>query len=181
MKGLSEGSDTMNDKELITRAKSGDREAFAALYGLYKDRLYRYAFYRLQNESDAEDAVQDAVVSAYIQIGALKKAEAFPAWIFRILYFSCGAQMKRQEMMRKNSNIDDMANQLCDTSAERTALKTELQNALTILSDEEQEIVLLSAVAGFNSREIGKIVDMTSGAVRSILSRSLKKMRDFLE
>ena len=47
----------MDEKELVIRAKSGDKEAFAALYGLYSDRLYRYAFYRLQNESDAEDAV----------------------------------------------------------------------------------------------------------------------------
>ncbi len=171
----------MNEKELVLLAKTGDKNAFAQLYGLYKDRLYRYAFYRLQSESDAEDAVQDCVVSAYIQIGSLKKPEAFSAWIFRILYYACGAQIKRQQMMRKNSNIDDMANQLFDDSAEQTALKTELQNALGSLKDDEKEIVLLSVVAGFNSREIGKIVDMTSGAVRSKLSRSLNKMKDFLE
>lgn len=171
----------MNEKELIALAKSGNKDAFAELYGLYKDRLYRYAFYRLQNESDAEDAVQDAVVSAYIQIGSLKKAEAFPAWIFRILYCTCAAQIRRQEMLRKNSNIEDLENQFFDDSAEQAALKTELQNALNILKDDEKEIVLLSVVAGFNSGEIGKITDMTSGAVRSKLSRSLKKMRDFLE
>ena len=50
-----------------------------------------------------------------------------------------------------------------------------------MVKDDEKEIVLLSVVAGFSSKEIGKIVDMTSGAVRSKLSRSLKKMRDFLE
>ena len=171
----------MNEKELIALAKSGNKDAFAELYGLYKDRLYRYAFYRLQNESDAEDAVQDCIVPAYIQIGALKKTEAFPAWIFRILYCTCAAQIRRQEMLRKNSNIDDLENQLFDDSAEQTALKTELQNALNILKDDEKEIVLLSVVAGFNSGEIGRITDMTSGAVRSKLSRSLKKMRDFLE
>lgn len=171
----------MNEKELIALAKSGNKDAFAELYGLYKDRLYRYAFYRLQNADDAEDAVQDCIVSAYIQIGSLKKAEAFSAWLFRILYCTCAAQIRRQEMMRKNSNIDDLENQLFDDSAENTALKTELQNALNILKDDEKEIVLLSVVAGFNSGEIGKITDMTSGAVRSKLSRSLKKMRDFLE
>ena len=74
-----------------------------------------------------------------------------------------------------------MEKQLFDNSAERTVQKTELQNALDILKDDEKEIVLLSVVAGFSSKEIGRIVDMTSGAVRSKLSRSLKKMRDFLE
>ncbi|MBQ9517285.1 MAG: RNA polymerase sigma factor [Eubacterium sp.] len=171
----------MNEKELVTRAKSGDKDAFAELYGLYKDRLYRYAFYRLQSLSDAEDAVQDCVVSAYIQIGSVKKAEAFPAWIFRILYCTVNAQIKRQSIARNNSNIDDMANQLFDDSAQNTVQKTEMQNALASLKDDEREIVLLSVVAGFSSKEIGKIVDMTSGAVRSKLSRSLKKMKDFLE
>ena len=171
----------MDEKTLVTLAQSGDREAFSELYGLYKDRLYRYAFYRLQSESDAEDAVQDCVVSAYIQIGSLKKAEAFSAWIFRILYCTVNAQLKRQIMVKKSSDIDEMANLLADSGAENTVLKTELQNALELLKDDEREIVLLSAVAGFNSKEIGRIVDMTSGAVRSKLSRSLKKMREFLE
>ena len=171
----------MNEKELIALAKTGDSAAFAELYGLYKDRLYRYAFYRLQSEADAEDAVQDCIMSAYIQIGSLKKPEAFSAWIFRILYCACNAQIKRQMMMRKNTNIEDLENQLFDDSAEKAALKTELQNALDNLKEDEREIVLLSVVAGFSSKEIGRIVDMTSGAVRSKLSRSLKKMKDFLE
>jgi len=171
----------MNETELVSRAKSGDREAFAELYGLYKDRLYRYAFYRLQSETDAEDAVQDCVVSAYTQIGKLKKPQAFPSWIFRILYFTCNAQIKRQAQLRQNSNIDDFSDRLFDNSAETAVLKTELQNALNHLSDDEKEIVLLSAVAGFNSKEIAKTVGITAGSVRSKLSRSLKKMREFLE
>ncbi len=171
----------MNENELVTLAKSGDKDAFAELYGLYKDRLYRYAFYRLQNQSDAEDAVQDCALSAFIQIGALKNTQAFAAWIFRILYCTVNAQIKHQAIARKNSNIDDIESQLFDDSAERTVQKTELQNALNTLKDDEKEIVLLSVVAGFSSKEIGKIVDMTSGAVRSKLSRSLKKMREFLE
>ena len=171
----------MNEKDLILLAKSGDKDAFAELYGLYKDRLYRYAFYRLQNESDAEDAVQECALSAYIQIGSLKKAEAFPSWIFRILYCTCVAQIKRQAIARKNSNIDDMENLLFDNSASDAVEKTELQSALQSLKDDEREIVILSCVAGFNSKEIGKIVDMTSGAVRSKLSRSLNKLRDILE
>ena len=125
--------------------------------------------------------MQDCALSAFIQIGSLKKAEAFSAWIFRILYCACNAKIKQKMLVRKNSNIDDLQDKLFDDSAEKAVLKTELQNALDMLKDDEKEIVLLSVVAGFSSKEIGKIVDMTSGAVRSKLSRSLKKMRSFLE
>ena len=168
------------EKSLVLKAKSGDKDAFCSLYTLYKDRLYRYAFYKLQNEEDAKDAVSDCVLSAFVQIGSLKKAEAFPAWIFRILYCSCTAITKKQIENRKNENFEDLENSLI-SDFESVNEKTELQQALGILKDVERDIVLLSVVGGFSSKEVGKMVDMTSGAVRSNLSRSLKKMKNFLE
>ena len=57
---------------------------------------------------------------------------------------------------------------------------TDSQNALLHLSEEERQIVLLSAVAGFTSKEIAATVDLTAGAVRSKLSRSLQKLRTYL-
>ena len=52
----------MDEKLLVKKAKSGDKTAFSSLYRLYKDKLYRYAFYRLGNSDDAQDAVSDAVL-----------------------------------------------------------------------------------------------------------------------
>lgn len=59
--------------------------------------------------------------------------------------------------------------------------KTELAQALDILSSDEKEIVLLSVVGGFTSKEISKITGLTAGSVRPKLSRSLAKMRNYLE
>ncbi|MGN0562823.1 MAG: RNA polymerase sigma factor, partial [Candidatus Fimenecus sp.] len=58
--------------------------------------------------------------------------------------------------------------------------RTDLRNALMRLTEEERQIVLLSAVAGFTSKEIAATVDLTAGAVRSKLSRSLEKLRTYL-
>lgn len=170
----------MDEKNLILKAKSGDKDAFCSLYSLYKDRLYRYAFYKLENEEDAKDAVSDCVLSAFIQIGSLKKAEAFPSWIFRILYCSCANITKAQVRQRNTENFEDMENKLV-SDFDSVSEKTELQQALSILKDDERDIVLLCVVGGFSSREVGKMTDMTSGSVRSKLSRSLKKMKVFLE
>lgn len=170
----------MEDKKLAAMAKSGDKDAFALLYNRYKDRLYRYAFYRLGNSDDAEDAVSECVLSAYSQISNLKNPEAFTAWMFRILYCSCNEIIKHQVDRRNEDDIDDLSNNLT-TSNDAVTEKTELAQALNILTNEEREIVLLSVVAGFNSKEIAKTCDLTAGAVRSKLSRSLKKMREFLE
>ena len=170
----------MDEKQLVISAKSGSGEAFAELYSLYKDRLYRYAFYRLQSREDAEDAVSACIISAFRQIHNLKKPEAFSSWIFRILYCACNEQISAQNMRRQMADINELENHLSSDFSE-TIEKTELQQALGLLKDDEREIVLLSVVSGFNSKEIGKITDLSSGAVRSKLSRSLKKMREFLE
>jgi len=169
----------MEEKQLVLNAKGGDKEAFCKLYSLYKDRLYRYALYRLGNREDAEDAVSDCVLSAFKQIEKLKKPEAFSSWIFTILRFSCNAVIERRNKTGNALDIDD-AKSLIGTSDETMTENAELQQALNILKDDEREIVLMSVAMGLSSKEIAKIHGLTSGAVRSKLSRSLKKMREFL-
>lgn len=170
----------MEEKTLVTLAKSGDQKAFVTLYACYKQRLYRYAYYRLGNPEDAEDAVSDCILQAWAGIGSLKKAEAFSPWLFRILYCSCTAIIKAQAMRRQMKSIDDSEYDLVGTM-DSTVEKTELLEALNRLKEAEREVVLLSVIMGFNSREIARITDSTPTAVRSRLSRSLKKMRTFME
>ena len=62
----------MDEKVLAKKAKSGDKEAFAKLYTLYKDRLYRYAYFKLGSEQDALDAVSDCICEAFKYIKTLK-------------------------------------------------------------------------------------------------------------
>lgn len=170
----------MNERDLIISAKNGDKDAFCSLYSLYKDRLYRYAFYRLGNQHDAEDAVGDCIVSAFAQISSLKKPEAFQAWIFRILYCCCTSIIKAQSSRREMVELNSVENTVT-SDIENAVEKTELSQALEKLSDEEREIVLLSVVSGLSSKEIAKITDLTAGGVRSKLSRSLSKLRSYLQ
>lgn len=170
----------MKESDLVKMAKGGDKEAFCHLYSLYKDRLYRYAYYRLGNNDDAQDAVADCIVSAYEQIKNLRRTEAFSAWIFKILYAACSVYIRQQMRQREYDDIDTArhSSSLFTMIDEST---TELAQALDILSGNEKEIVLLSVVCGFTSKEISNITGLTAGSVRSKLSRSLAKMRNYLE
>lgn len=166
----------MDEKILAQKAKSGDKESFAKLYTLYKDRLYRYAFFRLGNEPDAMDAVSDCICEAFRYINTLRKPEAFSPWVFRILYRCCSRLIKEQAQSREREELTDNSG-----SCTEDFLKPELSEALAILDDEEKDIVLLSTVAGYNSKEIGKILGIKHTTARSKLSRALAKMREFLE
>ena len=177
---------SMNEQDIIRKATQGDPDAFCRIYGLYQHRLYRHAYYRLGNERDAEDAVSECVLSAWQQISSLRDPVAFPAWISRILSGCCG-KLIRQQIDRRKEESPGSGN---EPSAESAGIHYDdagpeealvLRDALTSLPEEDRNIVLLSVVAGFKSREIADMTGLTAGSVRSRLSRNLKKLRAFLE
>ena len=168
----------MKQKTIIEQAVKGDPEAFCELYGLYKDRLFRYAFYRLEDTASAEDAVSECVLAAWKGIGSLRNPKAFSAWIFRILNAVCAKQIRVRITERNNmQELFKETHRIVPDSSRAL----ELSDALGKLTDEEREIVLLSIVAGLKSREIASMFGMTAGSVRSKLSRSLSKMKQYLE
>lgn len=167
----------MKESELIKNAQKGDKNAFCELYELYKNRLYRYAYYKLSSEADAEDAVMDCILCAWQGIKQLKKAEAFPAWIFKILRSSCAKYIDYQAKSRVNSSLAEMQNDASLSYCHSDLFK----QALDKLQSDEKDVVLLCLVAGFTSKECSKIVGLKPSSVRSKLSRSLAKMRNYLE
>ena len=170
----------MNEK-LVNEAIAGSKEAFCSLYGEYKDRLYRYALYRLGDPSDAEDAVSECVLEAWQGIGNLRNAGAFGSWIFRILSACCAKRIK--SIIRDRDNLARVYSEgpgAASAAAQPPSLPVELAEALSKLKEDEREVVLLSIVSGLSSNEVADLTGLAPGSVRSKLSRSLSKMREFL-
>lgn len=170
----------MSERQLVLKAKTGDKQAFGQLYTIYKDKLYRYAYYRLGNENDAKDAVSDCIVSAFRQIQALNKTDSFSSWVFTILHCCCNNHITNQVHCRQSVDFSQISNIYFEDNR-KIDDKTEVMQAFEKLNDDEKEIVYLSVLGGLKSREIAKMMNMTAGSVRSKLSRSLAKMRTFLE
>ena len=167
------------DERLINEAIAGSKEAFASLYGLYKDKLYRYALYKLGDPEDAEDAVSECVLAAWKSIGSLRSSKAFSSWIFRILSNCCASRIKDAVKSREKTE-KVIAEGVFASVSTSPSLAAELNEALAQLGETEREIVLLSVLAGLTSNEISEQTGLPAGTVRSKLSRSLAKMREFL-
>ena len=86
----------MRETELVERFAAGDREAFDALYELYKDQAFRTAWFLAGNRADAEDIVQDTFVKVYVNIGQLKDAGGFKSWFYRILTRTAGNSQRAE-------------------------------------------------------------------------------------
>lgn len=168
----------MDERMMIARAVGGDKDAFAALYMQYRDSLYRYAYFRLGNDTYAEDAVSSCIVAAYENIRSLRSEYAFRAWIFRILYRVC-CELIHELAAANERESEEALDRLPYHDGER--LSPELSEAFGVLSGEDREIVLLSVVAGYTSSEIAAMISVKPSTVRSRLKRGLAKMRKFLE
>lgn len=156
--------------ELVQKAQFGDAQAFSQLYeSIYLD-LYRFALYTLKNTHDAEDVVSEAVTDAWQGIRGLRKAEAFKAWMFRILTNKCRRKM-RQYVDKTMELPEDLASESRDI-----CLDLDVREAFARLSDEERLILALNIFGGYTSKEIGKELVMSDNTVRSKQSRALKKM-----
>lgn len=161
-------------KQLVEQAKKGDAHAFSLLYEeIYVD-LYRYAYFMLQNGPDAEDAVSEGVLAAFRGIHKLRREEAFRGWMFQIVTNIC--RRKRKEYSKKTVPLEENQTDWVEDSPEYL----DVRRALKILSEEERQIVGMSVLAGYNSREIAKMLNLRASTVRSKLRRSLEKMRKLL-
>lgn len=165
--------DAARQRELIERAKAGDRGAFGALYSAVAKELYAVAYYTMRTREDAEDAVSETAVDAFRSIGNLRDPDRFRMWIGKIL----SAKLKRgmKAYYRAGPPADEAFSPF-PARDEAVALRA----ALEALPEKSREIVILSAVYGYSSDEIERITGCKASTVRTRLSRALQRLRDQL-
>ena len=162
----------MTDMEwaLVGQAKQGDAHAFALLYEKYYKDLYRFALYYLKNESQAEDAVSGAVLKAYEKLPNLRQDSSFKSWLFQITANECRLVFRQSKETSIPENYEE-------STVEQGYEKPELNSLLKILTDDERMVVTLAVFSGYRSTEIGSMLSMRPGTVRSLKSRAMDKLR----
>ena len=109
-----------------------DAIAFKELYKTVYQDLYRFALCMMHHPQDAEDAVSEAVLSAYENIHKLRKEEAFRSWIFQILANVCRRKLKSRERTETELKEDHASATYCD------GLRTDVERAFLILDEDRK-------------------------------------------
>lgn len=150
-----------------------DAVRFAGMYEeIYLD-LYRFALCMMRNPQDAEDAVSEAVIHGYEHVASLRREDAFKSWMFTILSRVC---KKKLAAAKKNAANEAEFFERAEGAEDRMNLSLDVRRAFAVLSEEEQMIIGLSVFGGYQSNEIGKMLRLKDGTVRSKRSRALAKM-----
>ena len=170
---------TQVDPAVVEKARSGDLEAFGALYEtVYKD-MYRLALYILKDPQDAEDAVAEAVADAYSSIGNLREPEAFRGWIFRILSIKCKRLLKgfSDAPVSLDENPEAGENLPASDHEPSMAEAAAVREIFYHLDDTDRCIIAMSVFGGYTSLEIAGYLGMNAATVRSRQMRALSSMR----
>lgn len=173
----------MNEEQIkahVLLARNGDTASFCKLYELYYKDMYRFAYYMLGNEQDAEDAISETVLDAFTGIRNLKKTERFKSWIFKILSVKCKRQIAVYVSNRKQ--MKEETESLPLTKEDHPyAEQLDIRSAFATLNEMERSIISLMVFAGYNSRETARILGSTEGTIRSAKSRAFTKMSQYLK
>jgi len=168
---------------LVARAAQRDREAFSQLYDLYFDRIYRFVRLKVNDQADAEDVTSKVFLNAWRSIDRFspKHDTSFVAWLFRLAHNALIDSYRRgYDVVSLDAST---AFQLSGSSATpeadlewRLTIMT-LQQALSALTSDQREVVLLRFVGGLSAREVGDIMGKQEGTVRGIQFRALEALR----
>ena len=166
--------------DLVSRARSGDQEAFETLIRAAGDHLLAVARKILRDPDAAEDALQQAVIKAWRRLPQLRDPDRFDAWLYRILVMACYAEANQARRftghvrsLRPDEVEGDFAAQFADREA--------LEQAFVSLTPAHRAVVVLHHFAGLPTIEVARALGVSHGTVRSRLHYALRTLRSALE
>lgn len=157
-------------KDLIQRAKHGDGEAFVALMEAHKHSLYAIARSYFGSGMDAEDAVAQTVMNAWENLHTLRKPACFKTWLTKILLNNCN------DILRRRRNVVTLDTLPEWEGAEDDHGDLHFAELMARLSPPVRTAMQLYYGEGFNTREIGELLNVPVGTVTA----RLKRGRDIL-
>ena len=145
------------------------QEELSALIMDNKDGMYRLAVSILRNDADAQDAVSDAIVLAFEKCHQLRKTSSAKSWLMQILVNSSKkiAVQSNKYVLLENEIQYEQAEEFKDDDMWETVME---------LDEEFREVVVLYYYEQFSVREIGKMLRVPEGTVKSRLARAREKL-----
>lgn len=169
--------------DVIERARSGDRAAFAELYDEHVDSVYRYLLYRVREPSDAEDLTSEVFTRAFANIHRYRwQGKSFLAWLYTI---ARNAVTDRRRRERPTVDLDTAYGIAEDgpTAHDRAVHGEEvsaLRGAVKYLTSEQQQVLSLRFESNLSSRQVAKLLGKNEGAIRALQFRALGRLRKLL-
>jgi len=173
-------------QELIKRCKKGDRLAQEGLYRLYYRAMYNTCLRILNDTVEAEDAMQEAFLAAFMKLGQYRGEMSFGSWLKRIVINKAIDTLRtkriRFEELDEKQEYNLEPDPEIDESPEETAFQIRrIKDAVQNLPEGFRVVLTLSLFEGYDHEEIAMILGITETTSRSQLARAKKRLIEYLK
>lgn len=180
----------MDENDIIKQAGAGSQDAFALLLSRYEKTVYHHALRMLRSQEDAADATQEVFLKVWQGLSSFHGSSAFSTWLYRLTDNVCIDFLRREKKRRGDSSLDaeegGPAAALADPSPtphqalERQEERQAVAKGLESLSEDHRRILILRELDGLSYEEIGSILGLPAGTVKSRIARARLSLADFL-
>jgi RNA polymerase sigma-70 factor (ECF subfamily) len=174
--------------DLVSRAKQGDQEAFAALYELHRKRVYSLCLRMTGDVHEAEDLAQDAFIHVFRKLDTFRGDSTFSTWLYRVAFNTVLMRLRKRQLrpisldepVRLDSSVVARDVGCSDLELLGTVDRIALDRAIQELPPGCRTIFLLHEVEGYEHREIASLLRCSVGNSKSQLHKARLRMRELL-
>ena len=183
------------ESAVLKRIRQGETELFSQLVEAHQRKIYRVALYYVRDPLVADSLTQDSFIKAFENIHRFREEASFETWLTRITINLCLNFLKQQQRELKRNitesfGEDDQGNvltfQIADPtgSPEERLIRQEMmqrvERAISLMSPQQKAVFQLRHYEGLSLEEIGRVMQMNIGTIKSHLFRAVQKVRDML-
>ncbi len=178
----------MTVDELAQRAAEGDENAFGELVGLYEKKVYHLTLRMCGNPEDAEDAAQEAFLSAWRGLPRFRGESGFSTWLYRLASNAAIDCIRRSRRQREEASLDGETPGINavdgapspQVRAEGAELRKALAEGMSQLSADHRQALALRELHELSYEEIAAVLEVDLGTVKSRISRARGALRKIL-
>lgn len=187
-------TDRSDDADLVRRALARDATAFRAIMTRHNRRLYRIARSILRNDSEAEDAVQDAYINAFTHLDSFRGDSSLSTWLSRITVNEALGRLRRErptvdldafEAKRTEAQIIQFPRMATSDDPERTMAQREILQLVEQATDDLPEIFRIvfvtRVIEGMSVEETAELLGLAPETVKTRLHRARRLVREQLD
>ncbi|NWL86909.1 MULTISPECIES: RNA polymerase sigma factor [unclassified Paenibacillus] len=173
----------MVEQGLIRAAQQGDRDALITLLREIETHVYRTAYYILNNEQDALDAAQEALIRIYTKIDSYEEKAQFKTWVQRIVTNICIDKFRRNKptVSIEEHELVFQGKESVEREVMSGYIAEDIREAIDQLPEHHRSVVVLRYLQDFSYNEIADCLNLPLNTVKSYLFRARQQLQHLLQ
>lgn len=176
-----QGTTELDEQTLVVRAQEGDVQSFELLARRHQAALYRLAVRVMGDDTEAEDALQEALLDGWRRIGTFRHDATFSTWMYRIVANRCAGMLRRRRPVPVDEVTDTEAADSPERTAELDAGMAALGRAVRGLRDDLRICWVLRELEGLGYTEIAEVTGASEDAVRGRIHRARVQLAEVMQ